>query len=311
MTAVSPATGLPFIDISAFSQGALQRSAIAAAVERALTQCGFMYVVGHGISPALLERTFSASRAFFGQTREFKDRYKYSDVDANFGYQAMEAERLDPDGPPDMKESFTMRNALIRADQLNRWPAGNFRDIALELYTVGLRAAYRILEVLAACLALPADFFVVRHRGENVTLRFLHYPAGLPLRSHPQLGAGAHTDYGSITLLFQDEVGGLELLGAEGTWQAAPPVPGAAVINTGDLMERWTNGRYRSTLHRVRPIAGGRDRYSIALFVDPDSATEVACFDSCITVERPVRYPRITALEHIRRKIAATHEGEG
>jgi isopenicillin N synthase-like dioxygenase len=215
-----------------------------------------------------------------------------------------------------------MRNALERADDTARWPAGDFRDVALALYTVGLRAAYRLMEVLASCLALPADFFALRHRGENVTLRFLHYPAGAAAQpgavaqpgagakpgSAAQLGAGAHTDYGAITLLFQDDVGGLELLGADGGWQVAPPMAGAAVINTGDLMERWTNGRFRSTLHRVRPIAGDRDRYSIALFVDPDSAVEVDCLDSCVSAQRPKAYPPITAGEHLRRKLAATHE---
>ena len=301
---------LPVIDIGAFSQGSQQRSATAAAVERALTNKGFMYVVGHGIDAVLLERTFDACRGFFSQPREFKDRYAYTDLEANFGYQGIEAERLDPRSLPDLKESFTMRNALIHADEIARWPAGDFRDLALALYTVGLRAAYRILEVLAACLNLPADFFALRHRGENVTLRFLHYPAGLPLRANEQLGAGAHTDYGAITLLFQDDVGGLELLGADGQWQPAVPMGGAAVINTGDLMERWTNGRFRSTVHRVRPITGKQDRYSLALFVDPDTAVEVDCFASCVSAERPARYVRTTAGEHIRRKIAATHPGD-
>jgi isopenicillin N synthase-like dioxygenase len=165
------------------------------------------------------------------------------------------------------------------------------------------------MEVLAACLGLPANFFAQRHRGENVTLRFLHYPAGLVPRSDAQLGAGAHTDYGSITLLFQDEIGGLEVLGADGAWQPAAPVPDAALINTGDLMEHWTNGLFRSTLHRVRPISGSRDRYSIALFVDPDAAVEIECVESCVGPERPARYPPTTAGEHIRRKIAATNEG--
>jgi isopenicillin N synthase-like dioxygenase len=82
-----------------------------------------------------------------------------------------------------------------------------------------------------------------------------------------------------------------------------------AVINTGDLMERWTNGRFRSTVHRVRPNNGNRDRYSIALFVDPDAAVQVECFESCVSAERPLRYSRIAAGEHIRQKIAATHKG--
>jgi isopenicillin N synthase-like dioxygenase len=247
-------------------------------------------------------------RWFFDQSPQLKDAYAYTNIEANFGYQGMEVERLDPAGTRDLKESFTMRNALQHADDAARWPEGDFRDTALTFYTFGLRAAYRIMEVLAACLGLPADFFTLRHRGENVTLRFLHYPAGLHATSQ-RLGAGAHTDYGSITLLFQDEVGGLELLGADGTWRSAMSMQGAAVINTGDLMERWTNGRFRSTVHRVRPISGTRDRYSIALFVDPDTAVGVECFKSCISAERPLRYPPITAGEHIRRKIAATHEG--
>jgi isopenicillin N synthase-like dioxygenase len=177
----------------------------------------------------------------------------------------------------------------------------------LTFYEAAMSAAYRIMRVLAAGLELPRDFFTERHRGENVTLRLLHYPAGLAVRSSAQLGAGAHTDYGSITLLFQDDVGGLELRGADGQWRSAPVVPGAMVINTGDLMERWTNDTFRSTVHRVRPITGARDRYSIALFVDPDADVQIECIKSCQSRQRRARYPGITAGEHIRQKIAATH----
>jgi isopenicillin N synthase-like dioxygenase len=299
----------PIIDIGTFSRDARQRSAIMLAVTQALTQSGFMYITGHGVDPVHLERSFAAMRRFFGQTPEFKARYAYRDIDANFGYQRVETERLDPRSMPDLKESFTMRNALERADESARWPEGDFRDLALALYAAGLGAAYRLMEVLAACLELPPAFFAGRHRGENVTLRFLHYPAGLLPRSSAQLGAAAHTDYGSITLLFQDEIGGLEVLRADGAWQQAPPLQGAVLINTGDLMERWTNGRFRSTVHRVPPINGTRDRYCIALFVDPDAAVEVECFESCVSADRPPQYSRITAGEHIRRKIAATNEG--
>jgi len=305
---VNPGPALPIIDVGAFSRSTRKRSAAIRAVTGALTRSGFMYVTGHGIDPLLIERAFAAMRGFFGQTHAIKARYAYRNIDANFGYQRIETERLNPHSMPDLKESFTMRNALAHADETARWPEGDFRDAALALYAGALGAAYRVLEVLAACLKLPAGYFAQRHRGENVTLRFLHYPAGLLPRSSAQLGAGAHTDYGSITLLFQDQVGGLEVLRADGTWQQAVPVQGAALINTGDLMERWTNGRFRSTIHRVAPIGGTRDRHSIALFVDPDAAVEVDCFASCVSAERPAQYPRITAGEHIRRKIAATNE---
>jgi isopenicillin N synthase-like dioxygenase len=305
---MSAALPMPVIDFGGPRPSPLQRSASATAVQRALTHNGFMYAVGLGIEAAVVQRAFGVMRRFFGEARELKDRYAYGDIDANFGYQGMGLERLDPGGTLDLKESFTMRNAPQLADQRQRWPDERFRDAALALYVAGIDAAFRILRAIASCLALPDDYFALRHRGENVTLRFLHYPAGMAVGSAAQLGAGAHTDYGSITLLFQDDVGGLELLNA-GEWLPAPPLPGAAVINTGDLMERWTNGRFRSTVHRVRPVGGNRDRYSIALFVDPDTAVEIECVASCVSDERPLRYPRITAGEHIRQKIAATHGG--
>jgi isopenicillin N synthase-like dioxygenase len=162
------------------------------------------------------------------------------------------------------------------------------------------------MRVMAAGLNLPGEFFTGRHQGQNVTLRFLHYPAGLPATSTTQLGAGAHTDYGSITLLYQDDVGGLEVRGADGQWHPAPAVPGALLVNTGDLMQRWTNDRFRSTVHRVRPIKGLVDRYSIAFFVDPDTDVRVECIESCNSEQRPPRYPTVTAGEHIQSKIAAS-----
>jgi isopenicillin N synthase-like dioxygenase len=302
-----PPAGPPVIDIAAFERGGHQAARIKEAVQRALTESGFMYIHGHGIDSGLIGQAFAASRGFFDQPRAGKDAFGYANIADNFGFQGIEVESLDPAGMPDLKETFTMRNALAVAMHPARWPDADFRATALAFYEAGLSAAYRIMRILAACLELPAEFFTERHRGENVTLRFLHYPANLPVKSSAQLGAGAHTDYGSITLLFQDDVGGLELRDAYGEWRLAPPVPDAVLINTGDLMERWTNGRFHSTAHRVHPISGNRDRYSIVLFVDPDAAVEIDCIASCTNAEQPARYPRVTAGEHIREKIAATH----
>jgi isopenicillin N synthase-like dioxygenase len=304
---VNTSIELPVIDLAGFEHEPARRTLIVDQVRQALTRSGFMYALGHGLDASLIERAFAEAQRFFALPSATKQRFAYTSVAANFGFQGIEGEALDPTTLPDLKEAFTMRNARGLAVQGERWPDERFRDTALKLYEEGLSAAYRLLRLLAAALELPADFFVTRHNGENVTLRFLHYPANLKVRSGTQLGAGAHTDYGSITLLFQDDVGGLELRGADGQWHLAPPVPGAAVINTGDLMERWTNGRFRSTVHRVRPVTGNRDRYSIALFVDPDSAVEVDCIESCTNAQNPPRYPRITAGEHLRQKIAATH----
>ena len=292
---------LPVIDISR------DRADVSRRMHEALHETGFMYVVGHDIDSALLARAFESASHFFARPLADKRSIAYTDSTANFGFQGIEGERLDPLNAPDLKEAFTMRNALAAAPDPDRWPDENFRSDALELFARALATAHTLLTLLAESLQLPPDYFTPLHRGENVTLRFLHYPANLPSRSETQLGAGEHTDYGSITLLFQKDVGGLEVRDRSGQWRFAPPMANAIVINTGDLMERWTNGHFRSTAHRVRPIAGSRDRYSIALFVDPDSAVQVECIPSCIKPGMPARFPVITAGEHLRQKIEATH----
>jgi isopenicillin N synthase-like dioxygenase len=295
----------PPVDITPFEQGGEGRARVVKQVRHALESTGFMYVRGLPISTSMVSGAFAAMRRFFALPAEVKRRYAYAGVDANFGYQGLEVESLDTQAPPDLKESFTMRNALAVESSVS-WPDASFRETAVGFYKSSVVSAYRVLEVLGSCLDVPANFFGSRHTGQNITLRFLHYPANLVPRGR-QLGAGAHTDYGSITLLFQQDVEGLEVCGKDGAWHRAPPVPGCALLNTGDLMQRWTNDRFRSTLHRVLPIEGRRDRYSIALFVDPDTAVNVECLDSCVARDHPPRYQPITAGEHIRRKIAATH----
>jgi isopenicillin N synthase-like dioxygenase len=300
---------LPIVDIAAFEHGGAEADCVARDVHHALSQIGFMYVRGHGVDSALIQQAFTVAMGFFAQARQTKSLFAYTDASANFGFQALEVESLDPASEPDLKETFTMRNVRAMAPQSTRWPDMTFRDTAVAFHDATLAVAYGLLRILAASFQLPREFFTQRHQGENVTLRFLHYPANALVRSSAQLGAGAHTDYGSITLLFQDDVGGLELRGLDGRWRSAPIVPGALIVNTGDLMQRWTNDCFRSTLHRVRTIDGTRDRYSITLFVDPDHDVDVQCIESCQSPQRPARYPAITAGEHIRQKIAATHLG--
>jgi len=183
-------TQLPIIDIGAFSHDANQRAAIAQAVRNALSDCGFMYICGHGIDSALIARAVAEAQRFFATSPHDKQQLAYTDIDTNFGYQGIEVESLDPSNLPDLKEAFTMRNALAVGAHLRHWPTTEFRDVALAFYEAGLAAAHRIMTVLAACLELPSDFFRVRHQGENVTLRFLHYPANLSIKAGTQLGAG-------------------------------------------------------------------------------------------------------------------------
>lgn len=301
---------IPVIDFATYDEKDPQSlQYLAGKIDSVLAEIGFMSVTNLGIEPALVEEIFAASRAFFASGLDQKKRSAYLSAQENFGYQGILEENLDPEQPADIKESFTMRNILRVAVIDSRWPTSAFRATVLKFFAASLQAAYRMQRVLATALDQEREFFVHYHSGENVTLRLLHYPAWEAGKvASGQLGAGAHTDYGLITLLFQDSVGGLEVQTKSGNWIGVEYVPKAIVINCGDLLELWTNGRYRSTPHRVQPKLGGQERFSMALFVDPDTATPVKVLDSCITPEKPALFPPLTAGEHILRKIRATHK---
>ena len=155
---------------------------------------------------------------------------------------------------------------------------------------------------------LPTKYFRERHKGENVALRYLHYPISGKNLSANQLGAGAHTDFGTITLLFQDDVGGLQIQNRSGQWLDAVHIQGTVIVNTADLIATWTNDRYCSSPHRVRAITGDRERYSIAFFVDPDASTPISTFSSCITKDNPHKYPDTTAGAYVAQRIAYSNK---
>jgi isopenicillin N synthase-like dioxygenase len=286
-------------------------SSLAEGLDQALTKVGFMTVSNLGIDPQLLASVFSASHDFFHSPLEDKNKCNYDSANENFGYQGLGKESLDPSKAVDLKETFTMRNVFGRMPDDSRWPSNQFRDLMLKFYGACLDSAYRLQRVLSEALELEPEYFVNFHSGENVTLRLLYYPdSGVDAISSGQLGAGEHTDYGLLTMLFQDDVGGLQVLDTDNNWQDVDYAEGAIVINSGDMLERWTNGRYRSTLHRVQPKIGQRERYSIAMFVDPDSNTPVSVLDSCTNADNPARYEEVTAGEHLQKRIEATHKGK-
>ncbi len=302
-------TLVPIIDFRDYADDNKTLAPLAQSVDDALRQSGFMAVKNIGIDATLISDVFATSRAFFHASPEHKARSAYLSAAENFGYQGVGEENLDPNAPADLKETLTMRNIVKRPPAPERWPDAAFRRLMDDFYRAALDAAYRLQRVLAFALDTDADFFTRCHSGENVTLRLLHYPA-LPANAPTdgQLGAGAHTDYGLLTLLFQHGIGGLEVRAADGEWHAVDPAPDCIVINSGDLLERWTNGRYRSTEHRVQPMLAGQERQSIALFVDPDSNTEVAALPSCCSASDPPRYPPTSAGAHLQEKIEATHK---
>jgi len=294
---------LPLIDFAANADPV-------SAVRESLSEVGFMQVCNIGLDPRLLETVFNASAAFFASPAEFKAKSRYLSAAENFGYQGLCEENLDPEQAADVKETFTMRNIAARPPALERWPSAEFRDLMRTFFAAALDAGYTLQRAIAKALGAPAAYFTRLHSGEAVSLRLLCYPPVNAANLQPgQLGAGAHTDYGFLTLLFQDDVGGLQVQDKTGAWIDVPHVPGAIVVNSGDLLERWTNRRYRSTLHRVVPRNTARTRYSIAMFIDPDPDAEVSVLPSCVDEARPALFPPITAGAHLQSKLEASHKG--
>ena len=277
-------------------------------VDRALSDCGFMASSDLGFSEELIAKVFEASETFFLSDTKNKMRSDYLSAEENFGYQAFASEHLDPASPADLKETFTMRNILNATIEENRWPSVEFKELMQLFFAECLERAFLLQRILAKALNLEEDFFVKFHSGQNISLRLLHYPVCSSDKvQDSQLGAGAHTDYGLTTFLFQDSVGGLEICDQDGNWQDVEPDKSVVLINSGDLLERWTNGKYRSTLHRVKPMTRGRDRFSIAFFVDPDSDTEVKVLDSFIGADTPRKFSDVKAGDYIRGRLEDSH----
>ena len=277
-------------------------------VDRALSDCGFIAASDLGFSEELITKVFEASATFFLSDEKNKMRSAYLSAEENFGYQSFASEHLDPARPADLKETFTMRNILNATIEENRWPSVEFKELMQLFFAECLERAFLLQRILAKALNLEEDFFVKFHSGQNISLRLLRYPVCSSDKvQDSQLGAGAHTDYGLTTFLFQDSVGGLEICDQDGNWQDVEPDKSVVLINSGDLLERWTNGNYRSTLHRVKPMTRGRDRFSIAFFVDPDSDTEVKVLDSFIGADTPRKFSDVKAGDYIRGRLEDSH----
>ncbi|WP_375503316.1 isopenicillin N synthase family dioxygenase [uncultured Nostoc sp.] len=291
---------IPIINLTAFTNGdTITRQNIIKQTYQACHEIGFMYLQNSGMSKDLIKQVFSYSKSLFNLPLEVKQKQAWSDEFNNTGYVSLERERLDFNKPGDLKEAFN----------INKQAAIGIDASILAFYDSCTELANTVLQAYALALELSEDFFITRHNQQNHTLRLLHYP---PLQIPPKLGqvrAGEHSDYGSITLLFQDDVGGLEVQTASGEWIAAPAIPDTVVVNTGDLMQRWTNDIFCSTKHRVM-IPSDRtvkqSRYSIAFFCHPNDDTEIVCLESCQKEQSPI-YPPILAGEYLLSRLQATY----
>ena len=306
-------TTLPIIDLADFNTGNdSTRKAIAAEVFFACHEIGFMYLKNFGIDQVLIAETFQRSQQFFDLPLVEKQQLAWSDKLSNRGYVGIERERLDENKPGDLKEAYNLGKELNlkHLSTTQQVADSSFCQSMRKFFAVCSDAATLVARVMATALDLPEAFFVERHNQQDFTLRLLHYP---PVKQFPkpgQLRAGEHSDYGSFTLLFQDNVGGLEVLNTSGNWNAAPTIPDTVIVNTGDLMQRWTNRVFCSTKHRVRIPTdkdAKRSRYAIAFFCHPNFDTKISCLKTCQSAENPPLYAPITAGEYLLSRLQATY----
>jgi isopenicillin N synthase-like dioxygenase len=315
------ATKLPVIDVGGlWSNGAGDRRAVAMQLRQACLDKGFFYIRNHGIPDRLVEAVFAAAERFFALPAAEKAKLDKANSNANRGYEPLKGQVLEAGAPPDLKEGFYigpehgLDDPRVRAQKFNhgpnQWPAQQpaFRAAMEDYFTAMLGLGERLMRGLALSLDLPEEHFTAFCTDPMATLRLLHYPPQ-PANADPgQKGAGAHTDFGGLTLLRQGDVGGLQVWDqSSGGWLHADPVPGSFVVNLGDMIARWTNDRYRSTLHRVVNTSG-RERYSIPFFYVGNYDHVVECIPTCLDAGERPKYPPTTVEAHLREMYRRTYK---
>jgi isopenicillin N synthase-like dioxygenase len=289
---------VPVVDLAADKADAHAEQA--AAIDAALREHGFFAVLNHGIDAAVVAAAFEAGRRFFALAEADKRRWHIDGWPLKRGFDPVGWQALDPSQPPDIKESFYLG---VEAIGPNQWPDEALVPgfcAAMQAYSAACDAlARRLMALYERALGLPAGHFDGFMRHPTCTTRLLHYPPQPAVVAPGQIGCGAHTDWGALTLLAQDDAGGLQVQGTDGTWTDVTPIPGAFVVNIGDLMARWTHDRWRSTMHRVVNRVAGRERYSIAYFFDLDAEAVILPLPGCVPAGETPRYGPITAGEHL------------
>ncbi len=307
---------LPIIDISLLNSANREDwQPVINQIDSACRELGFFYVVGHGIPQAQFDYIESMANSLFGLPEEEKQKISIEKSNNHRGWGRLSAEKLDPLGDVDCKESFDMaldlspyHSQVDRCPKLygpNQYPdIQGFVQAVTQHYSLTLDIGLKILKAMALALGEDENFFSKSFTLPISVLRMLHYPS----QTKETNGAGAHTDYGCITLLYQDQSGGLQVLNKQDQWMEAPPVDGAFVVNIGDLMQRWTNDIYRSTKHRVSSPTSGKSRFSMPFFVEPDFDTPITTLDSCLAEKQGKGgYPFITAGDWILSRFEDTY----
>jgi len=268
---------IPIIDLGPARTGGLD--GVGRELRQAFTTSGFCYIRNHGVPEAVIGDIRRAALEFFH--RPLEEKLRAQPKESVRGFNAIGRTKMQYAEAPDYKEYYQIGLELPRDDPAvlagqplrgpNQWPDGvpGFREAFTTYFDEIARCGQTLLSAVAASLGVAADFFVGKYDKPLQRTQAVYYPPHPTQHEGELFGVAPHTDYGCVTLLWQDEVGGLEVMTRAGDWVDAPPVPDTLVINLGDLLQRWSNDRYFSNRHRVTNRSG-RERLSIATFYDPD-----------------------------------------
>ncbi|HET7816015.1 MAG TPA: 2-oxoglutarate and iron-dependent oxygenase domain-containing protein [Sphingomicrobium sp.] len=280
---------------------------------RSFEEYGFAVIADHGIPDELIHRAEEKAKAFFALPEEVKRKYHIAGGGGARGYTPFGIETAKGAKAFDLKEFWHVGRELPPGHPFrnhmadNVWPdeVPSFRDTFLALYDTFDRTGLKILKAIARYLGVAEDYFVDTVRDGNSVMRLLHYP---PIEGEPgsNVRAGAHEDINTITLLLGAEEAGLELLTRDGRWIPVSPKPGELVVNIGDMLQRLTNGKLRSTTHRVvnpPPERRGRSRYSMPFFLHFRSDFLIEALPGTVPPGEQPKWPPITANEYLQERL--------
>ncbi|KAL5343084.1 hypothetical protein BJX70DRAFT_354427 [Aspergillus crustosus] len=333
---------IPIVDFAPFLNGTpADKHAVAISIVSAFKSSGFLYLKDHGIPPSVTTRVFKSSASFFARPQPQKDSLGWTTPQANRGYVRTGREKLSTveeeqayleksrTSNPDMKESMEIGKEGVEGLP-NQWPDGideegmEFKEVMLNFFEQCRELHVRVMQAIALGMNLPSHFFDEYVDAGDNNLRLLHYPAVHRdvFKSNPgQVRAAEHSDYGSITLLFQDRRGGLQARSPEGTFVDVTPFTDTVVVNAGDLLARWSNDTIKSTKHRViePPKIHGQEedesefypeRYSIAYFCNPNIDKFIEAIPGTYGAGDDIseaKYPGITAGDYLVQRLSATY----
>ena len=293
----------------------------AARIVEAYATAGFAYLVGHGVDQALVAGVYEASRQFHASTREQKRTIALDAQHRGFIEINTSTDRtstLANVKKPNQSESFMMMRddpadgvEVAAGNYLagpNQWPEWlpEFRPVLEAYHDTMVTVGRRLVEVIAAGLGDEHGEMAASFDPPTTWLRLLHYPPCPPTAPDDLYGSAPHCDFGFVTILSQDSVGGLQVQSAEGEWLDVPPVDNAFVMNVGEMLHRWSNGRLRSTPHRVINRSG-HERYSVPFFFDPHVSTVITPLPSCVG-DGPAQYAPTDFGQFLRTELTAGYD---